>query len=61
VYVGDDVTDEDAFRAIRPDGIGVLVGSRERTDAAYRLPGQGAVAPFLDRLSEEVPDRAMDP
>jgi len=50
VYLGDDVTDEDAFRAVRPDGIGVLVGSRDRTDAAYRLPTQTAVAPFLDSL-----------
>jgi trehalose 6-phosphate phosphatase len=30
VFVGDDITDEDAFRAIRTrnSGIGVLVGSR---------------------------------
>lgn len=53
MYIGDDATDEDAFRAVRPDGLGVLVGSRPDTDARYRLPTQAAVAPFLDRLGEE--------
>ena len=57
VYPGDDVTDEDAFRAIRQDGIGVLVGSRERTDASYRLPTQEAVAPFLDWLATTAMER----
>lgn len=54
VYLGDDTTDEDAFRAIRPDGIGVLVGSRESTGAAVRLPNQTMVAPFLNWLADEV-------
>lgn len=53
VYLGDDTTDEDAFRAIRPDGIGVLVGSRESTAAHVRLPNQSVVAPFLDWLADE--------
>jgi trehalose-phosphatase len=38
VYMGDDATDEDAFRAIRPTGIGVLVGPPRHTAAQYRLP-----------------------
>lgn len=50
IYVGDDRTDEDAFRALGEDGIGVLVGMRTRTEAAYRLPNQAAVAPFLHEL-----------
>lgn len=42
VYMGDDVTDEDAFRALKGDsvnrGIGVLVGGAERvSDADYRV------------------------
>jgi trehalose 6-phosphate phosphatase len=39
VFLGDDVTDEDAFRSINEelDGIGVLVGSRT-TSATHRLP-----------------------
>jgi len=48
MYVGDDVTDEDAFRAVRPEGVGVLVGSRADTDASHRLPDQEAVPPFLE-------------
>jgi trehalose 6-phosphate phosphatase len=51
VYVGDDTTDEDAFGAVRPEGVGVLVGDRD-TDATMRLPGQAAVAPFLQRLAD---------
>lgn len=57
VYVGDDTTDEDAFRAVRPDGVGVLVGSRDSTAAASRLPDQTTVAPFLTWLTERVLDR----
>lgn len=52
MYLGDDVTDEDAFRALRPDGIPVLVGSREDTDATHRLPEQDAVAPFLEWVAD---------
>jgi trehalose 6-phosphate phosphatase len=57
VYLGDDVTDDDAFRAARPDGFGVVVGSREAADAAYRLPTQGEVASFLDWLVDAVLER----
>ena len=46
VFVGDDVTDEDAFRAIK-DGIGVLVGSRE-THATHAI----ATTREVDRLLE---------
>jgi trehalose-phosphatase len=47
VYVGDDTTDEDAFRAIRRDGIGVLVGPSRRTAARYSLPGPDQVRRFI--------------
>lgn len=50
VYVGDDRTDEDGFRALGEDGTGVLVGRRTSTEATYRLPNQAAVAPFLHEL-----------
>ncbi|WP_459194815.1 trehalose-phosphatase [Halosimplex sp. J119] len=46
MYVGDDVTDEDAFRVLE-DGIGVLVGERE-TAADYRLERPRDVREFLD-------------
>lgn len=47
IYVGDDVTDESAFRAIEPDGVGVYVGGEEGTAASYRVPDPEAVARFL--------------
>jgi trehalose-phosphatase len=49
VYIGDDETDEDAFRAIRPVGAGIKVGGREdeHTDASYRLKDCHEVLLFL--------------
>jgi trehalose 6-phosphate phosphatase len=44
-YIGDDITDEDAFRAI-DFGIGVLVGLRP-TSATYKLDGIADVDRFL--------------
>jgi len=55
VYVGDDVTDEDAFRALagRPGGgIGILVAEEPRETAArYRLRDPGEVRSFLDHAA----------
>lgn len=51
VYLGDDETDEDAFEAVRSDGVGVLVGPPRRTAAAHRIDHQTDVAPFLNRLA----------
>jgi len=51
VYVGDDVTDEDAFHAL-PEGIGVLVsGEGPATFADYGLAGPEAVRAFLDAVA----------
>lgn len=49
VFVGDDVTDEDAFKAIS-HGISVLVGDRE-TAATYRIADTNAVCSLLDWLT----------
>ena len=46
VYIGDDLTDEDAFRAL-PDGITVRVGRTSGTDARYYLELQESVQEFL--------------
>lgn len=47
-YVGDDATDESAFRAVEPDGVGVHVGPPgTETAATCRLPDPAAVADFL--------------
>ena len=50
-YVGDDITDEDAFRAI-DCGIGVLVGLRP-TSATHKLDGIADVDRFLRWLAAE--------
>jgi trehalose 6-phosphate phosphatase len=50
-YLGDDITDEDAFRAIEC-GIGVLVGLRP-TSATYKLDGIVDVDRFLRWLVTE--------
>lgn len=53
LYVGDDVTDEDAFRAIEGRGIGVLVAEEPReTAAAYSLRDPEEVRLFLERLAD---------
>lgn len=48
LFVGDDVTDEDGFRAARElGGDGVLVGPRRPTAASYRLASVAAVRQWL--------------
>lgn len=55
VYIGDDETDEDAFRALGPDGTGILVAERPRETAArYRLPDPEAVRALLETLAERL-------
>jgi trehalose-phosphatase len=53
VYVGDDVTDEDAFLAL-PEGITVSVGSARQTSARYYLEDQGSLQRFLGWLIESI-------
>ncbi|HXO21220.1 MAG TPA: trehalose-phosphatase [Thermoanaerobaculia bacterium] len=53
VYIGDDVTDEDAFRAIGSNGITVLVADEPReTAAGYSLRNPDEVRQLLERLAE---------
>lgn len=48
VYIGDDITDEDAYREIRNSGIGIQVGSHgKRTRARYYLRDVQEVSQFL--------------
>lgn len=55
VYLGDDVTDEDAFKMISDSGIGILVGDHGKASAAkYRLNNVEEVQAFLQIMSEKV-------
>lgn len=48
VFLGDDVTDEDAFRTVRDlGGHGILVGPMRETAADFRLPDVAAVHEWL--------------
>jgi trehalose 6-phosphate phosphatase len=51
IYVGDDVTDEDAFAMLRERGLGILVSERPRPSAAtYAVRDPGEVRELLARL-----------
>jgi len=49
VYLGDDVTDEDAFRALGPSDVTVKIGDGDTT-AAHRLPDVTGAVALLERL-----------
>ena len=53
VYIGDDLTDEDAFTELAKDGLTIVVGSDSReTAAAYRVPVVNDVRDVLLHLAE---------
>jgi trehalose-phosphatase len=60
IYIGDDLTDEDAFDAIRDDGIGILVRHTEdgdrRSAARFTLQTPDQVREFLDHIANQLPD-----
>ncbi|WP_104525760.1 trehalose-phosphatase [Blastococcus atacamensis] len=51
IYLGDDVTDEDGFRALGPDDVTVKVGDGD-TVARHRVADSAAVVALLDRLGD---------
>ncbi|WP_164703288.1 trehalose-phosphatase [Modestobacter sp. KNN46-3] len=50
LYLGDDVTDEDGFRALASDGVTIKVGDGD-TAAAHRVPDLDGVRAVLERLA----------
>ncbi|MEF8823377.1 MAG: trehalose-phosphatase [Desulfohalobiaceae bacterium] len=51
IYIGDDVTDENAFHALSKRGITLVVANESRpTEAKYRLESVGEVRDFLSML-----------
>jgi trehalose 6-phosphate phosphatase len=52
IFIGDDLTDEDAFHAAAElGGGGVLVGPDRESAARWRLDGVSAVAGWLEDLA----------
>ncbi|PKV75681.1 trehalose-phosphatase [Pontibacter ramchanderi] len=55
LYIGDDITDEDAFAALQEQGIGILVGEHDdKTAATYRLESVDDVLIFLNSLTDTI-------
>lgn len=50
IYIGDDVTDEDAFRAIKNKGLTIFVGQPKKSHAQYYLKDHNEVQKFLERI-----------
>ncbi|MFE3289202.1 trehalose-phosphatase [Rhodococcus sp. NPDC059234] len=65
IYVGDDLTDEDAFDAVSPDGIGIVVRDPESEDrrsaAQFVVDGPAQVCDLLERLINTVDRDPADP
>jgi len=65
IYIGDDLTDEDAFDAIRSDGIGIVVRHGEDggrpTAATFTLNNPTEVAEFLRRVADSPARRRRSP
>ncbi len=53
IYLGDDTTDELAFRFLR-DGLTIRVGYAPKTHARHRLPNPREVRAFLEALESEM-------
>lgn len=51
LYIGDDVTDEDALGSLQPGDVGIKVGDGD-TSAAFRVADPAAVARLLSRLAD---------
>ncbi|WP_241386288.1 trehalose-phosphatase [Rhodococcus sp. CH91] len=58
VYIGDDLSGEDAFDALSKDGIGIVVRSTELGDrysaADFAADGPGGVREYLEEIAEQL-------
>jgi trehalose-phosphatase len=51
IHIGDDVTDEDAFEALKNEGLTIFVGSPKKSHAEYYLKNTREVSRFLKWLN----------
>ncbi|KFI22608.1 trehalose-phosphatase [Nitrosococcus oceani] len=59
LYIGDDLTDEDAFQTLEEWGLGLVVGTETRhTYAEYRLKDPAQVREFLTALTRILQERS---
>ncbi len=65
IYIGDDITDEDAFDAIEFDGVGIALRHEEDGDrpsaALFSLANPSAVCEFVRRLAGDLENTAAQP
>lgn len=52
VYIGDDLTDEDAFKALKKKGLTIFVGESGSSNAGYYLKNTEEVIKFLGLISK---------
>ena len=52
IYIGDDATDEDAFKVLKKRGITIFVGRPKKSSADYFLNNTGEVIDFLKRIAD---------
>lgn len=51
IYVGDDQTDEDAFRVLEGDDISIRVGYKKSSKARYFCKGSGEILRLLEQMT----------
>jgi trehalose 6-phosphate phosphatase len=61
IYLGDDITDEDAFDAVRHDGVPIVVRHSDDGDRAtaalFALDSPARVSEFTERLARQLSDK----